>query len=110
MIVVLRIVDSRGHRKDQKVLIIDRWIIDFEPELDAVGGRPLCHGWRWEADEARILIELSRHMPVVASDAIEDLSLIINSTIQITTLKWNLKENVLKVILTGNLEDFALGP
>ena len=88
-------------------------VIDFEPELDRVLAGPFLESRRPKADRALVRIQISRHVPIVAGNAIENRCFICKcprhqcstSASTDTLLRcWHLKEDVFKVSLTGKLD------
>jgi len=49
VVVILWIADTWDHWENDNILIVDAWVVDFEPEFDAILRGPFFEGWCREA-------------------------------------------------------------
>jgi len=71
--------------------------VQFEPELDGVGLRPISELRCQELDEAVLFGEMRGHVPIIASNTVENDVLVVKSASHISSLTWHFEEDVLEL-------------
>ena len=71
VIVVLWVALTADHGEDEYVLVIDCRISNFEPKLNGVFSGPFLERRRIKANVAFWRVQLSRHMPIIASNSVK---------------------------------------